>query len=127
MHSEKKLLEAGAEFVAVWPQEILSHLFPNGVGAVACDIKPATKTEENCGCHVSTQVSAKTCGCDTAPALNDARLIRHDRRLAATEQLGQNIARPAAFTSPAVAHRPTVDTVLLDSIRRIGRAGVNYH
>jgi phosphoglycolate phosphatase len=123
MHSEKKLLEAGAEFVAVWPQEILSHLFPNGVGAVACDIKPATKTEENCGCHVST----KSCGCDTAPALNDARVIRHDRRLAATEHLGKNFAPTAGFTMPALAHQPTVDTVLLDSIRRIGRAGVNYH
>lgn len=27
MHTEEQLLAAGAEFVAIWPQEILSHLF----------------------------------------------------------------------------------------------------
>ena len=41
MHTEEQLLAAGAEFVAIWPQEILAHLFSNTAEACAC---PATQT-----------------------------------------------------------------------------------
>jgi phosphoglycolate phosphatase len=141
MHSEKKMVEAGAEFVAVWPQEILSHLFPNGLGAAACGMGPAAAAGANCACN-----GGATCGCDPAGALEEAREIRHGRRLAATEQLGLSLAQPLGDTSlfdsirqigrpvgglagPAFAQRrePAIDSQLLESIRRIGGGGVDHH
>jgi phosphoglycolate phosphatase len=141
MHTEKKMVEAGAEFVAVWPQEILSHLFPNGVGAAACGIGPAHTADENCGCN-----GGATCGCDPAGALEDARAIRHSRRLASTGRLDLLVAPPLGDTSsfdkirqngrpsgglagPAFAQRrePAIDSQLLESIRRIGGGGVDHH
>jgi phosphoglycolate phosphatase len=107
MHTDKKLVAAGAEFVAVWPQEILSHLFPNGVGAVACAIP---HSHDDCGCH-----GEKACACETSTALSDAAAIRHDRRIAATGRLDP------------LAPRPSADTLLLESIQRIGRARANHH
>lgn len=141
MHTEKKMVEAGAEFVAVWPQEILSHLFPNGVGAAACGIGPAHAADENCGCN-----GGATCGCDPAGVLEDARAIRHSRRLASAGRLELLAAPPLGDTSlfdsvrqigrplgglagPAFAQRrePAIDSQLLESIRRIGGGGVDHH
>lgn len=44
MHTEEQLLAAGAEFVAIWPQEILAHLFgavPPKSNSCACPATPA--------------------------------------------------------------------------------------
>ena len=43
MHTEEQLLAAGAEFVAIWPQEILAHLFSSATEASACAC-PAPQT-----------------------------------------------------------------------------------
>jgi phosphoglycolate phosphatase len=140
MHAEKKLMEAGAEFVAVWPQEILSYLFPDGVGAATCGITPAAAPAEKCGCH-----GKSACGCGPEAALAQATQIRHDRRLGSSIRLGagsavnvnnttlldpiQGVSQPAgSISNSASAHRmtPELDGVLLESIRRIGRAVANH-
>jgi phosphoglycolate phosphatase len=142
MHSERKLIEAGAEFVAVWPQEILSHLFPDGVGAAACGIAPAAAKDDACGCH---QTSACGCGPDAAlvgAAMAEAAKVRRDRRLACTVQYDMGRSNNAALldpiqrigrlggsaAGPTTPHRTTqaVDSLLLESVRRIGRAGAPH-
>jgi phosphoglycolate phosphatase len=134
MHSERKLIEAGAEFVAVWPQEILSHLFPNGVGAAACGIAPTAAADDSCGCHKKSD-----CGCGPEDALAEAAQIRRDRRLASTAQHDirhantspllasvQRIGRHAAAPTPPQRTTQAVDSLLLESVRRIGRAGTRH-
>jgi phosphoglycolate phosphatase len=142
MHAEHKLIEAGAEFVAVWPQEILSHLFPDGVGATSCGIAPAATPDDTCGCH---QTSA--CGCGPSAATADAAMaeaarIRRDRRLGSVVRHDthhansttlldsiQRIGRPggrAAVPTPSQRTTQAVDSLLLESVRRIGRAGARH-
>ncbi|KAF0961088.1 MULTISPECIES: HAD family hydrolase [unclassified Rhodococcus (in: high G+C Gram-positive bacteria)] len=41
MHTEEQLLAAGAEFVAIWPQEILAHLFASATATAACACPPS--------------------------------------------------------------------------------------
>lgn len=43
MHSAERLRDAGAEFVAVWPQELVAHLLPSA-GADACSVGEADAT-----------------------------------------------------------------------------------
>lgn len=58
MHSADELTEAGAEFVALWPQEVLSHLLgddaarePSGACAVPAAAVPASSPDvAGCGC-----------------------------------------------------------------------------
>jgi phosphoglycolate phosphatase len=78
MHSVDELLDAGAEFVALWPQEITAYLL--GDAAVeqpggACAV-PARSAEKDCGC-----------GCSSADAADDpvraAAAARRRRRTAA--------------------------------------------
>jgi phosphoglycolate phosphatase len=145
MHTERKLIEAGAEFVAVWPQEILAHLFPNGVGAPACEVAPpavatssaATAHHSGCGCYEKT-----SCGCGSDAALSQASQIRRDRRLASVglnDTRGAGSAKSSALydsiqrtsqtgiatggSTPSHKIPQAIDSLLLDSVRRIGRAG----
>ncbi|MDV8070720.1 HAD hydrolase-like protein [Rhodococcus sp. IEGM 1366] len=46
MHTEEQLLAAGAEFVAIWPQEIIAHLFQGS--------DPARVDDSQCACKIST-------------------------------------------------------------------------
>lgn len=117
MHSEAKLKEAGAEFVAIWPQEILSHLFPNGVGAEVCGIEPAGSAYGKCDCQ-----SSAVCSCGSAARLKDASRIRRARRVASTKELERRGAGASRTSQPAIQARPSDDSMLLENIRRIGRA-----
>lgn len=63
MHTEQQLLAAGAEFVAIWPQELLSHLY----GAPLEATEPAAPRSDS-----------------TAERQRAAAATRRDRRLAAT-------------------------------------------
>jgi phosphoglycolate phosphatase len=91
MHSVDELLDAGAEFVALWPQEITAYLLgdasvepPGGACAV-----PARPAEKDCGC-----------GCSGADKQDDpiraAAAARRRRRAAARAQV--LAALPAAPT-----------------------------
>ena len=106
MHPEDKLTAAGAEFVAIWPQEILSHLFPEGVEP-GCSL-PATAEQQhkscNCGCN--------SCG-DEAVA---AARIRRRRALANAAALTHRVSGPGRAAPP-----PVVDDILRASLIRIRR------
>jgi len=112
MHPEHKLRAAGAEFVAIWPQEILSHLFPGGVPqgcGVPADPSPASGS---CGCG---------CGSCSPEAASASRLRRHraldnsaalEARLTASDEL-----------STRVPPAPAASEILTSSLIRI-RGGV---
>lgn len=91
MHSVQELIAAGAEFVALWPQELASHL----LGAAAAE--PPTGT-----CAIPEPTSAGGagcgCGCDPAPTSPAATTgaIRRRRRRTAAQALSQAIRSPAA-------------------------------
>ncbi|OLT16108.1 haloacid dehalogenase [Pseudonocardia sp. CNS-139] len=98
MHSVAELTDAGAEFVALWPQEITAHLLgdaaaapPTGVCALPAD-----------GC---------ACGCDGGPAPPAAPgAVRRERRRVA-----------AAALSAQLAADPVEDE-LLAAVRRVMRS-----
>jgi phosphoglycolate phosphatase len=146
MHTEARLLEAGAEFVAIWPQEIIAHLFPDGIGAQAC-AAPETADpaigfvhqgfgsfDGNCGCHASgTKSVAKPCecsngggySCDCATteteALNQANTLRKARSLHRVGALSARIEHPQASQQPAPgrAGSAVADDLLIASLARL--------
>jgi phosphoglycolate phosphatase len=99
MHSEKQLLQAGAEFVALWPQELVAHLLPGGFAAISCCVTQPLR-ERMCGCNEALGNSACDCGGDelvqasgirrnrsVAAAINLAALMEDDREDAARQDL----------------------------------------
>ncbi|MFC0448900.1 HAD family hydrolase [Rhodococcus jostii] len=73
MHTEEQLLAAGAEFVAIWPQEILAHLFAGATETTecACPASPAVALPPSL--EVSARVQRRVSG---AKALQ-ARITPH--------------------------------------------------
>lgn len=133
MHSVEELTAAGAEFVALWPQEIAAHLLgpaaahpPEGACAV-----PAGGAEADCGCGCGGSAGPDSCGGDghsgssgdedPDPGRDEAVLraaaARRDRRRSAAARL--------AAAAPPVP-RPGDDGAadeLLAAIRRVCRRG----
>jgi len=112
MHREQDLLEAGAEFVAVWPQELIARLLPVGVGNRACGV-PASPT---CGCGAATHAG---CGCAGAE-LTEAGAVRRTRALKRAEALASGLVsapRAAALLAPRATRR--CDAALLRSLARL--------
>jgi phosphoglycolate phosphatase len=128
MHSVEELTAAGAEFVALWPQEISAHLLgdaaalpPDGACAVPAIHRPA---------GASAPPPARDCGCDatTCPALrlqggppqDDVRragdVRRRRRRDAALVRAGHAVPQVAGSPSPA-------DAELLAALRRVCAGG----
>lgn len=125
MHSAEELLGAGAEFVALWPQEIAAHLLGDGAarpasGACAIPQLPARAAPpaaadgatraDDCGC---------TCGGSCGPeqdvdAIRAAGEIRRQRRRDAVAP----VAHPGGSSSRAPARPPrTAGTELLEAVR----------
>jgi phosphoglycolate phosphatase len=77
---EKQLLGAGAEFVAVWPQELVASLLPGGFSS-SCPISPPADPASTCA-------SGCSCGCKDN-SLPQVAVARRQRRLAATAALEQ--------------------------------------
>lgn len=67
MHTAEELLAAGAEFVAIWPQELLTHLLDDPATAMTCAVAHAAR------------VPAAANG--PAPVLDQARRAAETRRL----------------------------------------------
>jgi phosphoglycolate phosphatase len=117
MHAEEELVAAGAEFVAVWPQELVAHLLPGGFAAATCGIAPPGEQAENAR-------SAKTsCGCQTNEAVLAGEL-RRKRSIAAAAALavrtcvsGEQPQSRIDVAPTAVA--PKVDATLLESLGRL--------
>ena len=75
MHTEDRLLAAGAEFVAVWPQELIAYLSPGGKGR-SCNVP----VRSSCSCG-----AAQPCSCEEASPTAAGSLRRQrsrDRALA---------------------------------------------
>ncbi len=114
MHSERKLQSAGAEFVAVWPQELISYFFPDGTRQNAL---PTTLDTAACDCGCDG--SGEACDCDHSGP-KQANEIRRARALAAADGLRARLEKdrsPAVDTTPDA---PTpVDRLLLASLSRL--------
>jgi len=115
MHTENQLLDAGAEFVAVWPQELVARLLPGGF-ASSCSIAPTAEPGSGAAAGCS-------CGCQDND-LSRAAAARKQRRMGATAALDQRmrcgIERPndeKEISSPAIGSG--VDKLLLASLRRL--------
>jgi phosphoglycolate phosphatase len=118
MHTEKQLLGAGAEFVAVWPQELVARLLPGGF-ASSCSIAPASEP----GSGAAACVSGCSCGCQYND-LPQVAAARRQRRIAATAALDQRLScgiershEESEVNSPAMGSG--VDKLLLASLRRL--------
>ncbi|WFU61243.1 HAD family hydrolase [Bradyrhizobium brasilense] len=117
MHSEQQLRAAGAEFVAVWPQELVAQLLPDGF-ASGCAIVPVTEPGACCG----SGASHCNCGCQHSE-LAEVAAVRRSRRLAATEALGERTTCGAGSSSarddvPSARVRDA-DNLLLHTLRRL--------
>ena len=95
MHTEEQLLAAGAEFVAIWPQEIVAHLFARRhADAAACSCAQPAPT-------------------DLAADLAAAASVRTRRRRAAAAH------QSAPARSASVAVEPVPSSELADAVRSI--------
>jgi phosphoglycolate phosphatase len=136
MHSAADLIEAGAEFVALWPQEILSHLLgedaarePTGACAIPGVSGPGVADSCSCGCS-SPDVSngpLLSSGGRTAPLTHEGPgERRRRRRREAAAALGGAIPNGTVAngtTRPSSnGHRPDAADELLEAMRRICRA-----
>src|SRR6516162_4716762 len=115
MHTENQLLDAGAEFVAVWPQELVARLLPSGYPS-SCAIAPTAEPG-------SAAAAGCSCGCEDND-LSCAAAARKQRRVGATAALDQRMSRgierpndEKEISSPAIGSG--VDKLLLASLRRL--------
>jgi phosphoglycolate phosphatase len=116
MHTEQQLLAAGAEFVAVWPQELVARLLPGGFVS-SCTIDPPAA-------ELTSAVNPHGCACGCQHKdVADAAAIRRHRRVVVTASLDQwlngdvEISRQAEWVRPASTG--VIDELLLTSLRRL--------
>jgi phosphoglycolate phosphatase len=110
MHTEAQLLAAGAEMVAVWPQEIVAYLLPGGFSAAvrACD-----SGKDQIGMYEEAGLTT-ACSCSYDP-LQDAAKIRRMRGIEAANRFAGRLVQPHD-------ERPSfADVALLGALRRISR------
>ena len=134
MHAAAELTDAGAEFVALWPQEVLSHLLgedaarePTGACAIPGVAGPA---EGACSCGCSAPdvrkdlfqtLNVRKPSSITEPDETPGERRRRRRREAA-DALTRSPAVPGPRT-PSNGHHPEATDELLEAMRRICRAG----
>ena len=121
MHSEQQLLAAGAEFVAVWPQELVAHLLPGGFAAASCGV--VSKTAPPCGCAPRSVATKGDCGCGSDDFAAGNR-VRRQRTIAAAAALTARMTCGAdgRRDGSAVDVRAAVldaDSLLLKSLARL--------
>jgi phosphoglycolate phosphatase len=102
MHSEKDLLGAGAELVAIWPQEIVARLLAGAEARAAC------------GCATSVGAS---CQCEEIK-LDDAGQVRRERALARAKALEGRLEVERPREAPAVGR----GDLLMRSLARLRAA-----
>lgn len=109
MHSEAQLLAAGAEMVAVWPQELVAHLLPGGFTAAVCDCQVVNKSPQ---AVPTNPKAAHACSCDV---LSESASVRRQRAAAAARGFSDAIAR---HEFPA----PRLDRALFHALHKISEA-----
>lgn len=110
MHGEAALMSAGADFVALWPQEIVARLLPGGFGRQSCGVRP----EGSCGCG---SAAPSDCSCEPV-ALAEAGAIRRERNLSRASALASSLRAAASFPTTAPGARRAGED-LLRSLRRL--------
>lgn len=117
MHSEEALLEAGAEFVACWPQELVARLLPGG----SCRAGACTCESGSCQTTGICSASPTVVGLDrlslTRTSTLDAAQQASAHRLT-VRRLGAPSPRPATATS--VTRSSRYDRELTAALARIG-------
>ena len=137
MHAEQQLLEAGADRVALWPQELIAWLLdapaggparsttaaPASASAIAVPASPVPASPvaaspvagtAACGCAPASGA----CTMATAPSVDPvlaAGVRRREQRLAARST--------AQATAPAARRPPRVDPEFIAALRRIAGQG----
>jgi phosphoglycolate phosphatase len=138
MHTEKQLLDAGAERVALWPQELVAWLrdADSAVPAGACCTPMQAQTHAqaqaqapNCACAAPAQTAAGSTATPpvTQPELDpvaEAGRVRDTRRLQARQAQAAALAT-AAPAAPFIHTPPTgaVPSELLRALQRIMPGG----
>jgi phosphoglycolate phosphatase len=121
MHSEPQLLAAGAEFVAVWPQELVARLLPGGFTATSCRVAPAIASS----CSSAFGLGTHTCDCGCrGDELAGAAGIRRKRTIAASAALGLRMTcgvgdRDESSAGGAHIAATNADDLLLKSLARL--------
>jgi phosphoglycolate phosphatase len=121
MHTVDELTSAGAEFVALWPQELAAYLLDDAAGEVtgACAVsRPAPAGGDPAG----TPGGAGCCGGCAVPvrrpdgtSLAGAGVLRRERRQRAVEAVRHRSSSPPAPVGPGSGR----SSALLDAVRRI--------
>lgn len=128
MHSVEELTAAGAEFVALWPQEITTHLLGDAAARPpqrACTITqgpiPAVGTADGCGCGYGEPDGAQHV--KAAGLLNAAAKIRRGRRRTTAPSTSTNAfvdaSRYGPHAAPNRADSATASSELLAAISRV--------
>ena len=119
MHTERQLLGAGAEKVALWPQELVAWLRPadnDAASACACDVQgPATRAA------MATPAAAPAQPPPPGPASELALAPGRLRREQQLQQRGAQVQRVATprDAAPAFVRTGAPDAELLHALRRI--------
>ncbi|MBS0340020.1 MAG: HAD family hydrolase [Proteobacteria bacterium] len=108
MHSERQLLDAGAQRVALWPQELLAWLRGNDQDLLSSS---ATASSSACSCHLSA-----TSGDAVDPAASGA--LRRTEQLQRRQQAAQRIISSPTDT-PAQSQRTEREEELRQALARI--------
>jgi phosphoglycolate phosphatase len=121
MHSVDELTEAGAEFVALWPQEISAHLLGDAaasppIGACAVPARAASTAAGGCGCGCEGEGSDT--GTSTAELVRRAGAVRRGRRSAAAGTASGAVPSRPEPSAPRVPSAVSA-AELLNAIRRV--------
>jgi phosphoglycolate phosphatase len=112
MHSVEQLTEAGAEFVALWPQEVGSYLL-RGISAEprgACALpQVSATTDRSCSCRgACTGACSETCGRTCGGSCRDGSLDSSAWSVVAAAAAGRGanrVAPPRSSVPPSVRAR----------------------
>src|SRR6266536_2360151 len=121
MHGADELTDAGAEFVAIWPQTLPGHLLGDAAtapdGACALPFPPAPARAScgagqcHCGCQDRSPQTVRLAEPDpVATRLAAAAAIRRDRRRQAAQAPRTPARAPASARSPASTGSPASAT-----------------
>jgi phosphoglycolate phosphatase len=111
MHGQQNLLDAGAERVALWPQELVSWFGEWVTHGVACSCDECASRAKSC---CTTSAGAGEHGAAPAACGTQRQLVRADIRQQASSRL--TVATADAESTPHVARQSKGDTELLLAI-----------
>lgn len=119
MHTEQQLMEAGAEKVALWPQELVAWLLPTDVEMARCACATNESGDNSSHCCVS-QSDPPAAGRTRHGLVSDAGRMRRQQQLRLrTTQSDMHANTRLAPNSAIVQQRATEQSELLQALKRI--------